>query len=125
MPVNELVCPECDGRGYTNWFTQITCPECDGTGKITGFNVTSPTSLGISGNSKAEENVSWHLPENPTKRQIKKAIKELQMFIHYAGMENPMHMGEFREELAELEAKLASTESKANEFKYSILIHII
>ena len=27
------------------------------------------------------------------------------MFIHYAGMENPMHMGEFREELAELMKK--------------------
>ena len=63
------------------------------------------------GESKAEEH-GWDLPENPTKRQIKKAIKKLQMFIHYAGMENPMHMGEFREELAELEAKLAS----ANEY---------
>ena len=62
--------------------------------------------------SKAGEGYDWDLPENPTKRQIKKAIKELRMFIHYASMENPMHMGEFREELAELEAKLAS----ANEY---------
>ena len=117
MPVNELECPNCNGTGITDYgsMKEEICSECDGTGKITGFNVTSPASLGTSGNSKAEEH-GWDLPENPSKSQIKKAIKKLQMFIHYAGMENPMHMGEFREELAELEAKLESQEAYGEQY---------
>jgi hypothetical protein len=108
-------CPDCYVKEYGakhHWgCDNETCPSCQG--QALGCDCDSFELIVDGTESKAEEH-GWDLPENPTKSQIKKAIKKLQMFIHYAGMENPMHMGEFREELAELEARLAS----ANEMEF-------
>jgi len=75
-------------------------------------------SFNVSFESKAsefEKNIWDDLPENPTKSQIKKAIRKLQDFIYYASIENPMHMGEFESRLKDLKEKLEIYESKATE----------